>query len=143
VSGDYPERVSIGRNIASERQVITILELDMSAAEFQARRSELACPDAPARLAEIVDTTGLEGLYEEVLNLVGLLEPAETRACPVDLRDRAVQITTVPDRLKRHDLTDERERLRPFPPADPAGGRPRPGPDLATRPAPVTGRALL
>jgi len=75
LAGDYPAKVSVSRNIASDRQVITILELDMSAAEFEGKRSELARPDALERLAKIVATTELEGLYEEVFNRADLLEP--------------------------------------------------------------------
>lgn len=38
----------------------------MSLAEFEDKRTALTRPDALERLAEIVDTTELEGLYEEV-----------------------------------------------------------------------------
>ncbi|MEU4235593.1 hypothetical protein AB0F17_65995 [Nonomuraea sp. NPDC026600] len=64
----YPAKVSVSRNVADDRQVITVLEMDMSLAEFEDRRTELTRPDALERLAEIVDTTELEGLYEEAFN---------------------------------------------------------------------------
>ncbi|MFD1536340.1 hypothetical protein [Nonomuraea guangzhouensis] len=64
----YPARVSVSRNVADDRQVITVLELDMSLAEFEDKRTALTRPDALERLAEIVETTELEGLYEEVFN---------------------------------------------------------------------------
>jgi hypothetical protein len=62
----YPAKASVGRNVSDDRQVITILELEMSLAEFQAARAGLAHPDALARLAEIVESTELEAVYEEV-----------------------------------------------------------------------------
>jgi hypothetical protein len=46
--------------------VIAILELDMSLAEFEAKRAGLTRPDALERLREIVATTELAGTYEEV-----------------------------------------------------------------------------
>ncbi|MEV0613501.1 hypothetical protein AB0I81_09265 [Nonomuraea sp. NPDC050404] len=64
----YPAKVSVSRSLADDRQVITVLELDMSLAEFEGKRGALTRPDALERLAEIVETTELEGLYEEVFN---------------------------------------------------------------------------
>ena len=64
----YPAKVSVSRNVADDRQVITVLELDMSLTEFEDKRTALTRPDALERLAEIVETTELEGLYEEVFN---------------------------------------------------------------------------
>lgn len=63
---DYPARTSVGRNVSNDRQVITILELDMSVEEFGAIAASLTRPDALERLGEIVETTELEGLYEDV-----------------------------------------------------------------------------
>lgn len=40
----------------------------MSLAEFEEKRTALTRPDALDRLAEIVDTTELEGLYEDVFD---------------------------------------------------------------------------
>jgi hypothetical protein len=67
-SAGYPVRASVGRNVADARQVITVLELDMTAAEFPAVRAKLARPDALARLGGIVESTQLEGLFEEVFD---------------------------------------------------------------------------
>jgi hypothetical protein len=64
----YPARVSVARNVTDDRQVITTLELDMSMEEFAAARASLTRPDALERLAEIVETTQLEGLYEDVFD---------------------------------------------------------------------------
>ncbi len=66
VDGEYPARTSVGRSVSNDRQVITILELDMSVEEFGAVAASLTRPDALERLAEIVETTELEGLYQEV-----------------------------------------------------------------------------
>ncbi|MDR8412393.1 hypothetical protein MTP10_27140 [Nonomuraea sp. 3-1Str] len=68
MDGGYPAKVSVARNVADDRQVITVLELDMSLAEFENKRAVLTRPDALERLAEIVDTTELEGLYEDVFD---------------------------------------------------------------------------
>jgi len=68
LDGEYSARVSVSRNVADDRQVITILELDMSMTEFEARRATLTRPDALERLDEIVATTELAGTYEEVFN---------------------------------------------------------------------------
>lgn len=66
VEGAYPARTSVGRNVSDDRQVITILELDVSAEEFAAVAGSLTRPDAPGRLRDIVATTELEGVYEDV-----------------------------------------------------------------------------
>jgi Putative transposase of IS4/5 family (DUF4096) len=61
-----------------------------------------------------------------VLAAAILLVSLEARACPVDLRCGVVQTSAVPDRLNRHDLSDEEwERLRVFLPCGPQqrGGR--------------------
>ncbi len=36
--GDYRARASVGRNLVNERQVLTLLELDIAAEEFGANR---------------------------------------------------------------------------------------------------------
>jgi hypothetical protein len=71
LDGGYPAKVSVARDVADERRVITILELDMSMAEFEEKRAALTRPDSLDRLAEIVDTTELQGLYEDVFELPG------------------------------------------------------------------------
>ncbi len=68
VEGHYPSRTSVGRNLANARQVITILELDVAADDFAAVAGSLTRPDAPQRLEEIVATTELEGVYEDVFS---------------------------------------------------------------------------
>jgi hypothetical protein len=63
----YPATVRVVRNLANDRQVMTILELDMSLTEFEAVRASLTRPDALERIAQLVETTELEGLYEDVI----------------------------------------------------------------------------
>jgi len=66
VEGRYPARASVGRNVSNDRQVITILELDVAAEEFAAVAGSLTRPDAVARLEEIVAATELQGVWEDV-----------------------------------------------------------------------------
>ena len=65
----YPAKVSIGHNVTNDRQVITILELDVSPSEFQAMAGTLVRPDALDRIAELTESTELEGIFEEVPSL--------------------------------------------------------------------------
>ena len=73
IDGAYPARARVARNVANDRQVITIIELDVPAAEFKAASASLTRPDAIQRLAEIVDTTELEGVHEDVFDESSLL----------------------------------------------------------------------
>lgn len=74
LTGRYPATARVARNLANERQVITIIELDVPAAEFKAASAALTRPDALARLAEIIETTQLEGMYEDIFDEVSLLQ---------------------------------------------------------------------
>lgn len=64
----YPARASIGRSLADDRQVLTIIELDVAPEEFPAVSATLTRPDAVDRIAELVESTQLEGVYEQVLD---------------------------------------------------------------------------
>ena len=64
----YPAKASISRNVADDRQVITIIELDTTPEGFTAARDSLTRPDGAARIAELVESTQLEGLYDQVLD---------------------------------------------------------------------------
>jgi len=70
--GDYPATVRVARNVADDRQVITIIALDVPAAEFRAASASLTRPDALQCLAEVVESTVLEGLYEDVYDETSL-----------------------------------------------------------------------
>jgi len=69
MDASYPAKVSIGHNVMNDRQVITVLELDVSPSEFEAMASTLARPDALDRIAELVESTQLEGVFEDVPGL--------------------------------------------------------------------------
>ena len=71
--GAYPATARVARNTGNDRQVITIIEVDVPPSEFGAASAALVRPDALARLAEIVETTELEGVYEDVFDEVSLL----------------------------------------------------------------------
>ncbi|HLI35743.1 MAG TPA: hypothetical protein VKV80_00150 [Streptosporangiaceae bacterium] len=64
--GEYPARASISRNVTDERQVITILELDMTMDRFAVIAPSLTRLDALDRVSELVESTELQGIYEEV-----------------------------------------------------------------------------
>jgi len=68
IEGDYPVKTRVSRNVSNDRQVMTILELDIPLEEFKAVSASLTRPDALERLEEIVEATQLEGLYEDVFD---------------------------------------------------------------------------
>ena len=68
LDGDYPATARVGRNVANERQVITIIELDVPVGELNAASASLTRPDALERLGEIVETTEVEAVYEDVFD---------------------------------------------------------------------------
>jgi hypothetical protein len=72
--GRYPATARVARSVANERQVITIIEGDVQVADFKAASAALTRPDALARLAEIVEATQLEGVYEDIFDEVSLLQ---------------------------------------------------------------------
>ena len=63
----------MARNLADDRQVITVIELDVPAAGLKAATASLTRPDALERLAGIVETTQLEAVYEDIFDEVSLL----------------------------------------------------------------------
>lgn len=64
----YPAVVRVAANVTNDRQVMTVIELDMPADEFEQARPTLTRPDARERLAEIIESTQLEGLFEDVFD---------------------------------------------------------------------------
>jgi hypothetical protein len=70
----YPARARVARNVANDRQVITTIELDLPAAEFKAASASLTRPDALQRLDAVVETTQLEGVYEDVFDERSLVQ---------------------------------------------------------------------
>jgi len=73
LSGSYPAKARVARNVANDRQVITIIEIDVPPAEFRSASASLTRPDSLARLAGIVETTQLEGVYEDIFDEISLL----------------------------------------------------------------------
>lgn len=67
----YAVPVSVSRRVDDDRQVVTILDLDMSMEQFQSIAAGLVHPDAVSRLAQVVQSTQLEGIYEVVLDRPG------------------------------------------------------------------------
>ncbi|RSM86263.1 hypothetical protein DMH04_13900 [Kibdelosporangium aridum] len=61
----YPSTVSISHNIADQRQIISIFEVDCTPQEFPDVLASLVHPDSAARLAEIVESTQLEAIFED------------------------------------------------------------------------------
>jgi len=59
--------------VANDRQVITIIEIDVPPTEFRSASASLTRPDSLARLAGIVETTQLEGVYEDIFDEISLL----------------------------------------------------------------------
>jgi hypothetical protein len=66
--GSHPVTVTVSRNTANDRQVITLLEVDASPEEFAAISGSLARPDALERLNLIVESTEVAGVFEEVFD---------------------------------------------------------------------------
>jgi hypothetical protein len=66
---DYPATFSVSRNAADERQVLTILELDIGPSQFNQVVYSLTRPDALPRLTEIVESTELEGIFEHLIDI--------------------------------------------------------------------------
>jgi hypothetical protein len=71
--GQYPAAVRVARSLADDRQVLTIIEMDIQPDEFQTASAALARSDALDRLAGIVETTELEGVYEDIFDEISLL----------------------------------------------------------------------
>jgi hypothetical protein len=74
----YPATVSVSRNVSDDRQVITVLGLSVPPREFASVAGGLTRPDALERLSQIVESTQLEGVYEQVLDTVDL-DPRQGR----------------------------------------------------------------
>lgn len=67
-AGDYPARTWVSRNIANDRQVITIVEFDVPVAEIPTTIASLIRRDARDRLSEIIETSELEAVFEDVFD---------------------------------------------------------------------------
>jgi hypothetical protein len=62
--GPYPAGVEVALDPADDRRVLTVIRFDGAMPEFQAAVPRLVHPESRARLAELVESTELEGVYE-------------------------------------------------------------------------------
>ncbi len=65
--------MSVGRGVDDPRQVLTIMELDVTMDQFVAIAPSLTRPDALDNVRDLVESTELEGVYE------GVFDPASFR----------------------------------------------------------------
>lgn len=61
----YPARVTISRSLTNPRQITSIFEIDVPREEFASALPSLVHPDSTQRLAEVVESTELESVYED------------------------------------------------------------------------------
>jgi hypothetical protein len=64
--GPYPAGVEVALDPADDRRILTIIRFDGDMPEFRAAIPRLIHPESRARLAELVESTELEGVYETV-----------------------------------------------------------------------------
>jgi hypothetical protein len=62
--GPYPAGVEVALDPADDRRILTVIRFDGVISEFQAAIPRLVHPDSRTRLAELVESTELEGVYE-------------------------------------------------------------------------------
>ncbi len=62
----YPAGVEVALDPADDRRILTVIRFDGGMSEFQAAIPRLIHPESRARLAELVESTELEGVYETV-----------------------------------------------------------------------------
>jgi hypothetical protein len=60
----YPAGVEVALDPADDRRILTIIRFDGGMPEFQAAIPRLVHPESRARLAELVESTELEAVYE-------------------------------------------------------------------------------
>ncbi len=71
-AGDYPAKSWVSRNVANDRQVITIVEFDVPLTEIAAAIASLVRSDARDRLSEIIESSELEAVFEDVFDETSL-----------------------------------------------------------------------
>jgi len=60
----YPAGVEVALDPADDRRILTVIRLDGGMPEFRAAIPRLIHPESRERLAELVESTELEGVYE-------------------------------------------------------------------------------
>ncbi len=71
-AGNYQARAWVSRNVANDRQVITIVEFDVPITEIGATVASLVRADARDRLSEIIESSELEAVFEDVFDETSL-----------------------------------------------------------------------
>lgn len=79
----YPSAVTVSHNITDGRQIVSIFEIDSTAQDFPDVLATLVHPDSTNRLAEVIESTQLEAVYEDTSTFgtrqrLGQSEPAES-----------------------------------------------------------------
>jgi hypothetical protein len=59
----YPAAVSIAQSLTNPRQVISVFDVEVEASRFAEVLPGIVHPDSEARLASIVESTQLEGVF--------------------------------------------------------------------------------
>jgi hypothetical protein len=62
----YPAGADVAVDPADDRRILTVIRFDGGMPEFRAAVPRLVHPDSRARLADLVESTELEGVYETV-----------------------------------------------------------------------------
>jgi hypothetical protein len=62
----YPAGVEVGVDPADDRRILTIVRFDGDMQAFEAAMPRLIHPESHQRLAELVESTELESIYESV-----------------------------------------------------------------------------
>jgi hypothetical protein len=62
--GPYPASVEVALDPADDRRILTVIRYDGAMSEFQAAIPRLIHPESRDRLAELVESTELQGVYE-------------------------------------------------------------------------------
>jgi hypothetical protein len=67
----YPAQVEVALDPADARRIMTIIRFDGSMQDFEKAMPRLTHSQSHQRLAEVVESTELEGVYESVVVSVG------------------------------------------------------------------------
>ena len=61
----YPSAVSVSHNLTDDRQIISIVEVDVAAKDLPGVLAYLVHPDSADRLDEVIESTQLEAVFED------------------------------------------------------------------------------
>lgn len=71
----YPARVTIGHSLADERQIMAVFEVDVSSDHLADALPSLVHPQSVERLAQVVESTQLEAVFEDAITFGGMSSP--------------------------------------------------------------------